>query len=83
VTSGAPAGPTAVRFVRRLVSALSPAWSLLEAGMVDELSLMVYPTVVNDGIPLFAGAETRTKLELQHCSELPLGVLHLTYVAAG
>lgn len=57
--------------------------SLLEAGMVDELSLMVFPTVVNDGIPLFAGAETRTKLELQHCSELPLGVLHLTYVAAG
>ena len=56
--------------------------SLLEAGMVDELSLMVFPTVVNDGIPLFAGAETRTKLELRHCSELPLGVLHLTYVTA-
>lgn len=56
--------------------------SLLEAGMVDELSLMVFPTVVNDGIPLFAGTETRTKLELQYCSELPLGVLHLTYVAA-
>jgi dihydrofolate reductase len=57
--------------------------SLTEAGMVDQLSLMVYPLVVDEGIRLFEGASQRSALELTECAELPNGVLHLTYVPAG
>jgi dihydrofolate reductase len=56
--------------------------SLAEAGMVNRLSLMVYPLVVDDGIRLFDGASQRSYLELVGCAELPNGVLHLSYVPA-
>jgi dihydrofolate reductase len=57
--------------------------SLVEAGMVDRISLMVYPVVVDEGIKLFGGATQRSHLALRGCTELPHGVLHLTYVPAG
>lgn len=54
--------------------------TLTEAGMVDEIRLMVYPLVLDEGIRLFEGAFQRTSLTLTRCAELPKGVLHLTYV---
>jgi dihydrofolate reductase len=57
--------------------------SLTEAGMIDRMSLMVYPLVVDEGIRLFDGATQRRYLELIGCTELPNGVLHLTYVPVG
>ena len=53
--------------------------SLLDLGLLDRLDLMVYPLVAEEGIRLFEGATTRTGLSLIACSELPNGVLHLTY----
>lgn len=53
--------------------------SLLDLGLLDRLDLMVYPLVAEEGIRLFDGATTRTGLSLVACSELPNGVLHLTY----
>ena len=53
--------------------------SLLDLGLLDRLDLMVYPLVAEEGIRLFEGATTRTGLSLVACSELPNGVLHLTY----
>ena len=53
--------------------------SLLDLGLLDRLDLMVYPLVAEEGIRLFEGARTRTGLSLVACSELPNGVLHLTY----
>lgn len=38
--------------------------TLTEAGMVDQLRLMVYPLVVDDGIRLFDGARRRSSLQL-------------------
>lgn len=59
--------------------------SLLEAGLIDRLSLMVFPIVVEAGQRLFEGPASRTGLELTRCHPLPRGVLHLDYspVAAG
>lgn len=56
--------------------------SLLDLGLLDRLDLMVYPLVAKEGIRLFDGATTRTGLSLIACSELPLGVLHLTFEPA-
>ncbi|MEV1128647.1 dihydrofolate reductase family protein [Agromyces sp. NPDC049794] len=52
--------------------------SLLAAGLIDRVSLMVFP-VVATGQPLFEGPASETGLELTHCQELPHGVLHLDY----
>jgi dihydrofolate reductase len=57
--------------------------SLLDLGLLDRLDLMVYPLVAEEGIRLFDGATTRTGLSLVACSELPNGVLHLTYEPTG
>jgi dihydrofolate reductase len=53
--------------------------SLLDAGLIDRLSLMVFPIVVEAGQRLFEGPASRTGLKLTRCHPLPRGVLQLDY----
>lgn len=53
--------------------------SLLEARMLDRLSLMVFPLIVESGDQLFEGIGSRNELELVSSVQLPKGVLHLEY----
>jgi dihydrofolate reductase len=52
--------------------------SCIEAGLVDELRLIVYPLIAGDGAPLFGAAERRG-LELRKVQDLPNGKVSLTY----
>ena len=54
------------------------ARSLLRAGLVDELRLLVFPVVVGSGRRLLDGLE-RIPLRLLEAKPLPTGVLSLTY----
>jgi len=53
--------------------------SLIEAGLVDELRLIVYPLIAGDGKPLFAGTKSRRGLELREVQQLPGGRVSLIY----
>ena len=53
--------------------------SLIDAGLVDELRLIVYPLIVGPGKPLFALTERRRELELRKAQQLPGGKLSLIY----
>jgi dihydrofolate reductase len=53
--------------------------SLIDAGLVDELRLIVYPLIVGPGKPLFAAAQRRRALELRSVEPLQGGLLRLTY----
>lgn len=52
---------------------------LLDAGLVDEVRLIVYPLIAGRGKPLFAATSTRHKIELRHCERLSGGRLGMTY----
>jgi dihydrofolate reductase len=53
--------------------------TLLDAGLVDELMLDVYPVLVGQGLALFANAERRRQLELRGVRQLPDGRVSLSY----
>jgi dihydrofolate reductase len=53
--------------------------SLIDAGLVDEIRLIVYPLIAGPGKALFATTERRHKLELKMARPLPEGKLGLTY----
>src|SRR5262249_33432263 len=53
--------------------------SLIDAGLVDELRLIVYPIIVGTGKALFATTARRHELELSKVEELPGGRLRLIY----
>ena len=53
--------------------------SLLEAGLIDELRLLVYPIVVGRGKHLFEGGADPAGLELADSETFQTGVLNLTY----
>jgi len=53
--------------------------SLLEAGLVDELRLIVYPLIAGEGKALFATAEGRHGLELRKLKQLQGGRVSLIY----
>jgi dihydrofolate reductase len=53
--------------------------SLFDAGLVDELRLIVYPLIVGEGKALFATAERRRGLELRKVQQLQGGRLSLIY----
>jgi dihydrofolate reductase len=55
------------------------AASLIDAGLVDEIRLIVYPLIAGPGKALFASTERRRKLELKKVRELAGGKLGLTY----
>jgi dihydrofolate reductase len=53
--------------------------SLIDAGLVDELRLIVYPLVAGAGQALFATTERRRGLELRNVQQLPGGRVSLIY----
>jgi dihydrofolate reductase len=53
--------------------------SLIDAGMVDELRLIVYPLIAGPGKALFATTERRRGLELREVSSLQGGRVSLIY----
>ena len=62
-----------------LVGGARTAASLIDAGLVDELRLIVYPVVAGEGKALFAASERRRGLELQDVQRLPGGRVSLIY----
>ena len=62
-----------------LMGGARTAASLIDAGLVDELRLIVYPLIAGDGKPLFATMERRRGLELRTVQEFPGGRVSLTY----
>ena len=53
--------------------------SLIDAGLVDELRLLVYPLVAGEGKALFATTERRRALQLRKAQQLPDGRMSLIY----
>jgi dihydrofolate reductase len=53
--------------------------SLLQYGLIDELGLMVHPTVVGSGKRLFEEGGDQIALELVDSRTFSTGVVHLTY----
>jgi dihydrofolate reductase len=56
--------------------------SLLRAGVLDELRLLVHPIIVGSGERLFADSHERMALKLLESRTLKTGVLYLTYAPA-
>ena len=53
--------------------------SLLNLGLVDELSLAVYPVLLSRGKPLFNNIQDRINLKLLETKTYSTGVISLTY----
>ena len=53
--------------------------NLIEAGLVDELRLIVYPLIAGDGKALFAPTKRRRGLELRKVQQLDGGRISLVY----
>jgi dihydrofolate reductase len=53
--------------------------SLIDAGLVDELRLIVYPLVAGQGKALFTNTERRRGLELRKVEQLPGGRVSCIY----
>jgi dihydrofolate reductase len=53
--------------------------SLMNLGLVDELSLAVYPILLGAGKPLFSNIKDRIKLTLVHTKKYATGLVSLTY----
>jgi dihydrofolate reductase len=62
-----------------LVGGARTTASLIEAGLVDELRLIIYPLMAGKGKPLFAATECRRQLELRKVRELSGGRVSLIY----
>jgi dihydrofolate reductase len=55
------------------------AASLIDAGLVDELRLIVYPLLAGEGKALFETMASRRRLELEKVQQLPGGRVSLVY----
>jgi dihydrofolate reductase len=62
-----------------LVGGARTTASLIDAGLVDELRLLVYPLIAGKGRALFASSERRRGLELRKSQQLPDGRVRLIY----
>ena len=62
-----------------LVGGARTTASLIDAGLVDELRLIVYPLLAGEGKPLFATRERRRELELRDVQHLHGGLVRLSY----
>ncbi len=62
-----------------LVGGARTVAGLIDAGLVDELRLTVYPLLVGPGKTLFATTERRRGLELREAQRLPSGRVGLVY----
>jgi dihydrofolate reductase len=56
--------------------------SLIDAGLVDEIRLIIYPLIAGDGKGLFETSRCRRSLELQKVQQLSDGRLSLVYAIA-
>jgi dihydrofolate reductase len=65
-----------------LVGGARSVATLLDAGLVDELTLTIHPLLVGQGKPLFAASERRRRLELKDVQNLSGGCVRLLYSAA-
>jgi dihydrofolate reductase len=65
-----------------VVGSITLARTLLAAGLVDELSLILHPVVVGAGTRLFPEAGPGASFSLTTCTPLKSGVIHLVYTAA-
>jgi dihydrofolate reductase len=55
------------------------AAAAIDAGLVDEVRLLVYPLIAGEGRALFTSSATRCGLELRKAGQLPDGRLALVY----
>lgn len=62
-----------------LVGGARTTASLIDAGLVDELRLIVYPLIAGDGKPLFAAAKQRRRLGLRNVQQHQDGRVSLSY----
>ena len=62
-----------------LVGGARTTASLLDAGLVDEIRLIVYPLIAGEGKALFATTQRRHGLELRKVEQLPGGRVRLIY----
>jgi dihydrofolate reductase len=62
-----------------LVGGARTTASLIDAGLVDELGLIVYPLTAGEGKALFATTERRRGLDLRKVQQLPDGRVSLIY----
>jgi dihydrofolate reductase len=62
-----------------LVGGARTTASLIDAGLVDELRLIVYPLIAGEGKALFATTERRRGLELRKVQQLQDGRVSLIY----
>ena len=62
-----------------LVGGARTTASLIDAGLVDELRLIVYPLIAGEGKALFATTEHRRGLELRKVQQLQDGRVSLIY----
>ena len=62
-----------------LVGGARTTASLIDAGLVDELRLIVHPLIAGQGKALFTATERRRGLELRKVQQLPGGRLSLIY----
>ena len=53
--------------------------SAIDAGLVEELRLIVYPLIAGEGMALFATAKVRRPLELCKVEQLADGLIGLVY----
>jgi dihydrofolate reductase len=53
--------------------------SLIDAGLIDELRMIVYPLIAGEGKPLFAATERQRGLELKSVQLLSEGRVSLVY----
>jgi len=66
-----------------LVGGARTTAGLIDAGLVDELHLIVYPLVAGAGTALFATTQHRRALELREATALPGGKVRLAYALGG
>jgi dihydrofolate reductase len=55
---------------------------LLDAGLLDELHLLVHPIAVRKGMRLFDEGESPVPLRLLSCTSFSTGVVHMVYAPA-
>lgn len=54
--------------------------SLIKAGLIDEYNLVINPTALGNGLPIFAESESKLNLTLAKSTGYACGVVVLTYV---